>query len=360
MTRSAILRRLLARVRPWSDGVALREPESRAAPSGAPSLPPGAGTLVPETLAADTLAAETLAAETLAARMPDLLLAAQRIAASLTAGRHGRRRAGPGEDFWQFRPAQPGEPVTRIDWRQSARSARAYVRETEAEAAQTVCLWCDPSASMRWRSGQMLPSKAERAMLMGLTLGAVLLRAGERVRLLDATAAIDVAPGGRAALERLGVAMLRAMIAAPDNVALPHPEQVPRHARVVLLTDGLIGNGPLARMLRGLAARPARAHLLLVNDPAEAGLPYGGRVRFAGLEDEAEMTLSGVEGVRAAYRDAFARHQADLAALCRANGHDMIRHLTDQRPEQALLALYEALSEKNPSERGFGRKGFGP
>ncbi|GAA4485850.1 DUF58 domain-containing protein [Gluconacetobacter asukensis] len=284
------------------------------------------------------------AAENLAARMPSLILSAQRIAATVAAGHHGRRQAGPGEDFWQFRPAQPGEPVTRIDWRQSARSSRAYVRETEAEAAQTVCLWCDPSASMRWRSAPTLPLKSESAILLTLALGALLLRQGERVRLLTPGEPVDIPPGGRAALDRLAVALMRTMAHDPEDTSLPHPQQVPRHARVVLVGDGLCGLPAMGALLRGLTARPARALLLLVNDPAEAELPYAGHVRFSGLEGEDTLTLSGVEQVRGAYRDAYARHQAALADLCRTNGHLLIRHATDQRPEEALLALHAALS----------------
>ncbi|MFS3136473.1 DUF58 domain-containing protein [Gluconacetobacter sacchari] len=292
----------------------------------------------------DAVAVPLAAAENLAARMPSLLLSAQRIAAAVATGRHGRRQAGAGEDFWQFRPAQPGEPVTRIDWRQSARGSRAYVRETEAEAPQTVCLWCDPSASMRWRSLPALPLKSDAAILLTLALGALLLRQGERVRLLTPGEPVDIPPGGRAALDRLAVALMRTLAHGPDGAGLPHPQQVPRHARVVLVGDGLSALPPMATLLHGLAARPARALLLLVNDPAEAELPYAGHVRFSGLEGEAPLTLTGVEQIRGPYRDAYARHQADLAALCRANGHLLVRHTTDQRPEEALLALHAALS----------------
>ncbi|ACI52742.1 protein of unknown function DUF58 [Gluconacetobacter diazotrophicus PA1 5] len=333
-----LLRRLLRRP----------PPNGRATAGGDAALDtPGAAVPLP------------LAAETLAARMPALILAAQRIAATVAVGHHGRRQSGPGEDFWQFRPAQPGEPVTRIDWRQSARSLRAYVRETEAEAAQTLCLWCDPSASMRWRSGAALPLKSDRAVLLALAVGTLALRQGERVRVLAPDGPIDIPPGGRAALDRLAVALLRIMEGGPDNPGLPNPHQVPRHARVVLLGDGLGEIAPLDALLRGLAARPARAHLLLVNDPAEASLPYAGRVRFAGLEDEAAMTLSGVEGLRAAYRDAYARHQDDLASVCRATGLDLIRHVTDQRPETALLALHAALMDRGGAAGRAARGGRG-
>ena len=96
-------------------------------------------------------AAEARRAEALGARLPPLLIAAERVAATVAQGVHGRRRVGQGDSFWQFRHFVQGDAVARIDWRQSAKSGRVgaggwFIRETEWEAAQTVSLWRDGSA----------------------------------------------------------------------------------------------------------------------------------------------------------------------------------------------------------------------
>ena len=80
--------------------------------------------------------------------MPRLILEARRIAATVIHGLHGRRRAGPGENFWQYRRFLSGEPARRVDWRRSARDGILYVREQEWEAAHTVWIWPDRSPSM--------------------------------------------------------------------------------------------------------------------------------------------------------------------------------------------------------------------
>ena len=97
-------------------------------------------------------AATTQRAEQLAATLPPLLVAADRIAATVAQGVHGRRRVGQGETFWQFRRYEPGDPASKIDWRQSAKTQPLFVREMEWAAAQSVWLWRDGSGSMRWRS----------------------------------------------------------------------------------------------------------------------------------------------------------------------------------------------------------------
>jgi uncharacterized protein (DUF58 family) len=64
----------------------------------------------------------------LAARIPRLILEARRVAATVYHGLHGRRRAGPGENFWQYRRFVSGEPSSNVDWRRSARDDHLYVR----------------------------------------------------------------------------------------------------------------------------------------------------------------------------------------------------------------------------------------
>ena len=72
----------------------------------------------------------------------------ERIAATVILGVHGRKRAGPGESFWQYRPYSFGDSTQRIDWHNSARSDRVFIRENEWEAANTLWLWPSPSVSM--------------------------------------------------------------------------------------------------------------------------------------------------------------------------------------------------------------------
>ena len=110
---------------------------------------------------------EEAEAHSLAARIPALLIESQRIAHTVAHGTHGRRRAGPGETFWQFRHYDQNDSVTGIDWRRSASSDTLFVREREWEAAHTVWLWVDLSASMRFRSRLAKVTKESRAVVLG-------------------------------------------------------------------------------------------------------------------------------------------------------------------------------------------------
>ncbi len=280
-----------------------------------------------------------LQAETLAARLPALLAEADRVASTVAAGVHGRRRAGSGDSFWQYRQLMPGESITRIDWRQSARTSRAFVRETEWEAAQTVCLWRDGSPSMGWRSADGLPTKRERAELLLLALAMLLLRGGEHVRLLGSGVG-TARYSGRQAAERLA-RQLQAD-AALDS-PMPIRPDLPRHARVVLIGDFLAPVEETRTVLAGLAGVPVSVQVVQLLDPAELALPYAGRVRFEGTEGEPAQLVPRAEDVRDAYGAALAAHQAGLDGLCAAGGFGLLRHRTDHPPATALLALHQAL-----------------
>ena len=278
-------------------------------------------------------------AEEVASRLPSLLVDAERVAASVAGGVHGRRRAGQGDSFWEYRPIRPGEAASRIDWRRSARSGRSFVRETEWEAAQTVCLWIDGSARMGWRSAPLLPRRDERASLLLLALASLLTRGGEHPRLIEAGVGLSPPFSGRQALERLG---LRLMTASGGTHPAHHA--IPPHARCVLFSDFLHPIAETTAMLAALASVPASGVLVQILDPAEAALPFRGRVRFRGLGREGEVLTPRAEKLRQGYAARLAEHQAALSRLCLDAGFGFTIHHTDQPPETALLALHTILS----------------
>ncbi len=278
-------------------------------------------------------------AEAASLALPPLLIAAERVAAAVVQGTHGRRRTGQGETFWQFRRYEPSDPVGRIDWRETAKSQHVYVRETEWEAAQSVYLWRDGSPSMDYASDGNLPTKRARADLLTLALAALLVRGGERVTLLGA----GLAPAyGRAVLDRLALLLERSATAAD----LPTYEKLPRHGQVVWFGDLLAPLDATAELVLRYADAGLKGHLLQILDPAEETLPFAGRVRFEGLEDEHPLVISRVESIRAGYAERLQRHRDGLAALTRGVGWTFATHRTDHPPQHALLGLYRILTER--------------
>ena len=282
-------------------------------------------------------------AEELAALLPPLMVAAERVAATVSQGVHGRRSVGQGETFWQFRRYGFGDSTQLIDWRQSAKSQPVYVRETEWEAAQSVWLWRDGSQSMAYRSTDGLVNKIERADILLLALASLLIRGGEHVALLGT----GMTPSsGRGMLHRLW-----SMIEAQDRKAktppgsLPAFESLPRYGRVVLIGDFLSPLDEIHHSIAAFANQGIRGHLVQVLDPAEETLPFSGRVRFDGMEDEGDILIGRVEAIREQYLDRLANHNQGIEALAKSFGWSHAVHHTDHSPEASLLALYLVLSQ---------------
>ena len=246
---------------------------------------------------------------TLAASLPRLVLEARRIAANVIHGLHGRRRAGAGESFWQYRRFVSGEPSQNVDWRRSARDDHLYVREQEWEAAHTVWLWPDRSPSMAFASRHARDSKLERALIVTFALAELLVTGGERVGIPGLTNP----SASRNIIDKIAEAMLHDEAVRPS---LP-PSFVPSAlAEIVVLSDFWSPIGEIRNMLSGLSASGAHGTLIQVVDPAEESFPYSGRIEF--IEPE------GGDVIIAGRAETWANDYVARVALHR----DQIRHET--------------------------------
>ncbi|MGF1445086.1 MAG: DUF58 domain-containing protein [Pikeienuella sp.] len=276
-------------------------------------------------------------AERISGSLPPLLVEAEHLARSMVAGVHGRRRAGPGETFWQYRPAHPGDTLAQIDWRRSARSDRLFVREMEWESAETVMVWADTSAAMQFKSAAAPRTKAARAALLALALGVLLTRGDERVGLLGTDA--EPPRSGQTQLLRMA-----AILTGPEEAAeygqIPKI-LTPRVGRAVYLSDFL---GPAEDMLPAIshaAGQGIGGVLLQILDPAEVEFPFAGRTRFESLGGSIRYDSEQAKSLRAAYGDRLAERRDLLVRSAR--GWQLITHRTDESPRRALLALYRSL-----------------
>jgi uncharacterized protein (DUF58 family) len=286
-------------------------------------------------------------AEAIAYMLPPLLVAAEAAASSVALGVHGRRKAGMGETFWQFRRYRSEDPASAIDWRQSARSQHMFVREREWEVAETVRVWRDASIGMQFSSSRDIPTKLERATVLTLATASLLLRGGERVGLHG-----DGAPAstGRVTLFRMAQAFGENGANAP---ALPPETVTERHNSLLWVSDFLAPLEAIEARMSALAASGVRGFLVMVNDPAEEDFPYDGRVKFEAPDGKSETRIFGrAESVAQDYRQRFQAHVGALGVAARRLNWSLTRHRTDHPPQTALIALYMALGGARAA-RGF-------
>lgn len=273
---------------------------------------------------------------TLAASLPRLVLEARRIAANVIHGLHGRRRAGAGESFWQYRRFVSGEPAQRVDWRRSGRDDQLYVREQEWEAAHTVWIWPDRSPSMAFASREARDSKLERGLIVAFALAELLVAGGERVGipgLMNPTAS-------RAVIDKMAQAMLHDEAA---RASLP-PSFVPSSlAEIVVLSDFWSPLAEIGTMLAGLASSGAHGALIQIVDPAEETFPYSGRVEFVEPEAGSAITAGRAEIWASDYVARVALHRDQIRAETNRLDWLFSTHTTSRSAAELLLFLHAGM-----------------
>ena len=292
----------------------------------------------PNDIETSTIRQATVGARTLADAMPRLILEARRVATTVIHGLHGRRRAGPGENFWQYRRFVSGEPAQNVDWRRSARDDHLYVREREWEASHTVWIWPDRSPSMTFASALTTDSKLERALVVAFALAEVLVQGGERVGvpgLLRPTASRNV-------IEKMAEAILHD---TAERSSLP-PSFVPSPlSEVVMLSDLWAPIADVRDTIAQLSATGAHGHAVQIVDPAEESFPYSGRIEFIEPEGAGSVTAGRAETWRNDYQAIVARHRAEIRAETDHRGWSFAIHRTDRPASELLLVLHSRMGD---------------
>ena len=280
-------------------------------------------------------------AAALSARLPSLVIAARNVAQTVRHGVHGRRRAGSGETFWQFRPFISGEPSSRVDWRRSAREEHAFVREREWEAAHTVWIWFDRSASMRFGSSLAQAPKIDRAAVIALAFADLCVRGGERAGLLGLTRPL----ADTGVIERFAEAIATdERLHGPSEAVLPPFVPAAARSMALLIGDFLCEPEQTEQALRSISAEGAIGELVIVVDPIEETYPFSGNVEFLHPDGSLRLLRPRAQNIREAYLTKLAAHREALRRICTSLGWGVSLSRTDGSAAEILLALRMRLS----------------
>ncbi len=279
--------------------------------------------------------------EAVAASLPALLVDAQHLAASVLLGVHGRKRAGAGDEFWQYRPAEAGDSYRAIDWRRSARSDGHFLRQTEWQAAQAVMIGVDDAASMTYSGAKSRPSKLRRAQTLAMALAVIAVRGGERVGL---THLAEPPRGGQAQLLRMAAALMDGDD-RPEYGA-PKPQMMPNGARAVFFSDFLGEPAAIETVMGRAADRGVKGALVMVLDPDEEAFPFDGRTLFESMSGAIRFETLKAKSLREDYLERLAARKDALRMMARRTGWQFHVHHTDSPAEPALLWLYQVLERQ--------------
>ncbi len=289
------------------------------------------------------------AADKASSDLPALLAAAEKAAQSILAGEHNMRKPGHGESFWQFRDYQPQDNPNEIDWRQSAKGDRVFIRQKEKQTPQPIALWCAAGPSMDYSSGREIPTKAWEAAVTALALSLLLTRRGEHVSLLGGRRR----PGrSEYTLSRLAeqlIGNLRSGSPLPVNLS---EERLPRGHTAVLLGDFLRPAEEIEAALRQVNTTAGSGLLIQILDQAEISLPFTGRIIYCDPETGKRVPVDNSADIRNEYLDRIDSHLAAVRQICRGLGWEYFLHITDSPVSSTLIKIWDALGNNRQSFQG--------
>ncbi len=266
------------------------------------------------------------------ARLPEILLSAQKAAQVLLLGQHGRRRAGSGDHFWQYRTYDPlAGAASRIDWRRSAQGDNLYVREREEERPKTAVLWVDPSPSMHYSSApKKQVSKYEYAFTLACTLAYVLTESGERVTTttqnFSATHAKDV--------PRLAEMLLQ------DSVDNSFDRL--KNAQIFLFSDFLDTDIERLKGIQKIChARQNNLDVIVPIDPNEKTYPFNGHLRFEDMTASKSFETQNAKNLKTEYLDRLKKHHEAIKLIAGQRQTNIIG--TYQKYEVTALNILRSL-----------------
>ncbi|GAB5456364.1 MAG: DUF58 domain-containing protein [Henriciella sp.] len=272
-------------------------------------------------------------AEALVRQLPGLSLQAA-AADVIHPGAAGRKRAGSGEQFWQYRRYAQTDAADRIDWRRSARGDEYFVRETELETARTVLSWVDPHQGFDWSSDPGRETKADRSRTILLALSILLAKEGERIGLISGSRAPSL---GKAAPDKLAEDML-----GPVQNELQPPRA---EALALIASDFYDGVDVWRKRLAPLAQRCRHGVLFAVTDPIEHAFPFKGRTKFSRPGSTLDRLFGRAETVRDDYLARLEAHETALSELALGMGWALVKHRTDETALRGAAAMQAALEQ---------------
>jgi len=212
------------------------------------------------------------------------------------------------------------------------------VREREWEAAHTIWVWPDLSASMEFVSPLVWETKRDRALVLAFALGELLVRGGERVGIpgtMRPTA-------NRAVVERMAEAIIHT---ADEPQSLPPLFVAGPRDEVCILSDLWSPSAEVVAAIAGISSNGAGGQVVQIVDPAEETFPYSGRVEFLEPEGAGSITVGRAESWRDDYVRRIADHRQIIRSETDRRSWSFAVHRTDRPASEVLLALRARMGE---------------
>ena len=224
------------------------------------------------------------------------------------------------------------------------------MREREWEAAHTVWIWFDRSASMQFASSLAPVSKIDRAALLTLAFADLCVRGGERAGLLGLTRPMAT----QGVVERFAEAIATdERLHGASEAALPPALPAAPRSMVLMIGDFLSEPEDVGRAIQAVSAEGAIGELVMIADPIEETYPFSGNTEFLASRRRAQTCrparAKSARRLSRAPRRAIAKRCGRICARSRL-GHEHSSHRRLARADRCST-LRMRLSAPEPGGR---------
>jgi len=248
------------------------------------------------------------------ARVKDLPLIAKTVADGFLHGLQQSHQRGVGIEFSQYRQYEPGDPLSRIDWKLFARSDRYFVREAE---------------------------RFEYARHLLATLSYIGQKQGDHVGMLALSSERQfVFPP--ASGERHWHRLLQQLVRVESGRTFPQArtikatiERLQKNSLVIIISDFYQISNELHEFITQVSAGLSEVVALQLQCDDELLFPYKGAIRFEDLESK-EQVLVSASTARDTWLKSLAQHQQQLQRFLRKQRITLNTININQPMDQAL------------------------
>ena len=237
-------------------------------------------------------------------RFDNLLIFAKSVVDGYFSGRHRAVNYGSSAQFKDYVAYQPGDELSKIDWRLYGKSGRLFTKKYDNETDMMVYLIVDMSASMGY--GKDL-TKGLLAGRIAAALAYLMINQGDKVSLIlfDQKVINYMPPGGTrshlynviSALEESDPSLKTDICAALNECQ----GLLKKRGRLVVISDFWGADTKLFDALSQFLHRKFEILLMHIYDEDEMSLPQYDNVRFVDMESGEEIQLEPDE-IRAQYK----------------------------------------------------------
>lgn len=299
------------------------------------------------------------------ARINSLELRARGVVEGVLQGLHRSPFIGYSVEFSSHRRYSAGDDLRHVNWKLFARNRKLYVKEFDAETNMNMTLLVDCSRSMQCRiAGSLTKYDYAATLAAALACLAAMQRDAIALGMIGDGITHYLEPSSKPGrwedcVKQLSqppqVARLSETRRPPPLRGGPAPADRPtsnpisllrgleqaaalsrQRGLVILLSDLIDEPEQIAKGLQQLKHRGHEVVVFHLLDPWERQLPADGRVRFADLESDLEVTTD-LESVRRDYNQRIERWCQELQDLCLVQSIDRIEVLTDTAPTSVLI-----------------------